>query len=216
MRKTLLGISIFLALIIILILWPPFATDSRSSKLIIVIDAGHGGKDPGTFSISGIPEKEINLQIARILEIKALNDPDIEIVLTRRDDRFIPLRERTEIANRLGAALYISIHSNAHPTNRGVRGVETLIHEDRRSPNFKINLALANIMQRNLIVKLDVRDRGVKWQPLYIRWAKMPAILIEVGFVTNPYEEARLRTLRYQGDIADAILDGIKAFVKKY
>ncbi len=105
-------------------------SDDRESKITlkrkVVIDPGHGGKDPGAIGPSGLKEKDVVLDIA--LKVKELlkNEPVFEIILTRDKDVFIPLNERTEIANRLQADLFISIHANASP-NSYARGIETYI-----------------------------------------------------------------------------------------
>jgi len=184
-----------------------------SERWLVVIDAGHGGRDPGAIGRSGTLEKQITLEIARLIEIFAWGDPKIEVVLTRRRDITIPLRERIDLANRLGAAVYVSIHANAH-MNPAVQGLETLIH----SSNYPQDLKLARLIHRKLISRLSsvgVRDRGVKEQPLYLRWAKMPAVIVETGFITHPLGEVRLRSLWYQAQIAQAILAGIKAFLEQ-
>lgn len=182
---------------------------------LVVIDAGHGGKDPGAISISGTPEKQITLEIARLVEILAWGDPQLEVVLTRRHDQTLSLRERIALANRLDAAVYVSIHANAH-ANPSVQGVETLVHDGLAGSAYRHSLKLAQAIQSGLIAQLSplgVRDRGVKRQPLYLRWAKMPAVLVEVGFITHPLGERQLRSLWYQAQVARAVLMGIKAYL---
>jgi N-acetylmuramoyl-L-alanine amidase len=90
----------------------------------IVLDPGHGGKDPGAIGVGGIAEKDIVLAIAKKLERKLKQEMGVEVVLTRRDDRFIPLEDRTAIANAEGADLFVSLHMNASP-NGEAKGLET-------------------------------------------------------------------------------------------
>jgi N-acetylmuramoyl-L-alanine amidase len=209
-RRVILSLLIFSSLITLLSFNP--WEGKAAARWVVVIDAGHGGRDPGAIGRSGIPEKQITLEIARLIEIFSWADPQIEVVLTRRHDLTLSLRERIELANKLGAAVYVSIHANAH-MNPGVEGLETLIH----SSNHTQDLKLAHGIQRQLISRLSlvgVRDRGVKQQPLYLRWAKMPAVIVETGFITHPLGEVRLRSLWYQAQIAQAILEGIKAFLR--
>jgi N-acetylmuramoyl-L-alanine amidase len=90
----------------------------------VVLDPGHGGKDPGAIGVGGIAEKDIVLAVAKKLERKLKQEMGVEVVLTRRDDRFIPLEDRTAIANAEGADLFVSLHMNASP-NGEARGLET-------------------------------------------------------------------------------------------
>jgi N-acetylmuramoyl-L-alanine amidase len=90
----------------------------------IVLDPGHGGKDPGAIGVGGIAEKDIVLAVAKKLERKLKQEMGVEVVLTRRDDRFIPLEDRTAIANAEGADLFVSLHMNASP-NGEAKGLET-------------------------------------------------------------------------------------------
>ena len=185
--------------------WP------SSGKFIVVIDPGHGGRDPGGIGWLGVKEKEITLAIARLIELEALGEPQLKIVLTRRSDTYVPLRERTALADRLGAALYLSIHANIHGDWR-VKGIETLLPESWKGRSSR-SLALARHLQANLVKELGSRDRGVKYQRLYLRWSSVPAALVEVGFLSNPEEARKLQNFSYQDEIARAILAGIKEFL---
>ena len=97
---------------------------SASGIRKIVLDPGHGGKDPGAMGVGGIAEKDIVLAVAKKLERKLKQEMGVEVVLTRRDDRFIPLEDRTAIANAEGADLFVSLHMNASP-NGEAKGLET-------------------------------------------------------------------------------------------
>jgi len=180
-------------------------------RYIVVIDPGHGGRDPGGIGWLGVKEKDITLAIARLIELEALDEPRLKIVLTRKRDIYISLHDRIALAERLGAALYVSIHANIH-RNPWVKGAETLLPESWRGGN-STSLRLARELQRNLVRALDTRDRGVKYQRLYLRWADLPAALVEVGFLSNPEEARLLQTLSYQDRIARAILAAIKDFL---
>jgi len=183
-----------------------------AGRFIVVIDPGHGGHDPGAIGWLGLQEKEVTLAIARLIELEAfLSEPRLKIVLTRRTDVYVPLKERVELASRLGAALYLSIHTNAH-RNLQVKGIETLLPESWRGRSWA-SLSLAKRLQRSLIRELGAPDRGVKYQRLYLRWSHVPAALVEVGFITNPEEARRLASLSYQYEIARAILAGIKEYL---
>lgn len=179
---------------------------SWSYKFTVVIDPGHGGKDPGAIGIGGLREKDITLSIAQMVFLKSLSYPELHIILSRRDDHYIYPTDRVIAANKLGADLYVSIHANAH-SSPNASGIETLVHETKGKDTPCYHLA--EILQRNLVAATGAQDRGIKWAPLFIRRATMPAALVEVGFVTNPLEARLLQSITYQSKIADAVLHGI-------
>jgi len=182
-----------------------------SYRFTVVIDPGHGGKDPGAIGIDGVHEKDINLTIAQMVYLKSLDHPDLRIVLSRRGDEYIYPTDRALEANRIGADLYVSIHANAFSSS-SVSGVETLVHETqgRETGSYR----LAEVVQEHVIAATGAIDRGIKWAPLFIRRAEMPAVLVEVGFITNRLESKRLQKLSYQSTLADAILDAILEFLQ--
>ena len=200
-----------LAAFISVLLGLPGPSASADRQFIVVIDPGHGGRDPGGIGWFGVQEKEITLAIAKLIELEALSEPRLRIILTRRRDVYIPLRERTALADRLGAALYLSIHANIHDDWR-VKGIETLLPKSWKGKSSR-SLALARHLQANLVEELGSRNRGVKYQRLYLRWSRVPAALVEVGFLSNPEEVRKLQSLPYQIRIARAILAGIKEFL---
>ncbi len=176
----------------------------------VVIDPGHGGIDPGAIGVGGIEEKGITLAIAHIIHIKALEYPELRIILSRQRDEYVDPSDRALAANKIAADLYISIHANAY-TSSTISGIETLIHETNGMES--LSFELAEMLQEKMVAKTGARDRGVKFAPLFIRRAQMPAVLVEVGFLTN-HEEARLlRSLSYQSKIADAILEALLQFL---
>lgn len=174
----------------------------------VVIDPGHGGKDGGAEGVSGRYEKDFNLQLSN--KIVALLDEvdEIQVSMTRVDDTFISSvdRERAEIANQLNADLFISIHGNTY-TDTSVSGTETYYYDDS-------SLLLANIMQRRVAKASGFRDRGVKQENYFvIKDTNMPAVLIEVGFLTNAEEEKQMWDPSVQEAIAQAIVNGIKEYL---
>jgi len=214
----------------------------------IVIDPGHGGKDPGA-SYYGIQEKDVVLDVAQELykQIKQ-QYKDIDVYMTRNRDVFIPLEARTAFANRKKADMFISIHVNAAP-NRNARGVETFVlnvTNDKKALevaafenqttqksmsdlqgilkdimlNSKLeeSLQLASFVQKDLhknIYKSDRYDLGVKQAPFYVLvGAKMPAILVETGFVSNNSEAKMLKTDKYRKQIASGVFNGLKEYLK--
>jgi N-acetylmuramoyl-L-alanine amidase len=217
----------------------------------IVVDAGHGGKDPGAIGPTGTLEKEITLDVAKRLA-KLLKDKlKLEVLLTRKKDRFIPLEGRTAFANKRNADLFVSIHFNAHP-NRKFHGVETF-YLDLTNDRYSIKLAarenatseksisdlkfiladlalkshvddsisLSKYIQKAMVGSLrrkykSVRDMGIKPALFYVLiGARMPSILVEGSFLTNPMEEKRLKTKSYRQSLAEGIFTGIKNFISE-
>lgn len=182
--------------------------DSQDGRTVVVIDPGHGGGDPGAIGVNGTLEKDLNLDLAKLVYTKSLAYPELRFVLTRRTDTYLELADRLEAASAAGATLYVSIHANAHHSATAA-GIETYIGlgADRASRR------LAETIQNALVRATSARDRGVRTSDIYVGNAEMPAVLLEVGFLTNAAEAAKLSSIRYQDCIADAILSGILAFL---
>jgi len=195
-------------------LWPGYDVGTASWAMpqrVVVIDAGHGGKDPGAIGRDGAVEKTINLSIARLVSLLAAGDPRLRIVLTRSDDRFVELADRIAEAERWGADAFVSIHANAH-SMPSVSGVETFIAE--RHGTLGPSASLARELQSAVSTSLGARDRGVKQASLFIGKATMPAALLEVGFLTNRNEARALQQLATQRRIAEAVLDAVCRFFR--
>lgn len=188
------------------------STNFFTHKYLVVIDPGHGGIDPGCIGYSGTEEKGITLSISKMVYTQSLSEPEIEIFLTRKTDRYIDPYDRVEYANQLGADLFISIHANAH-SQQSVKGVETFIAEELNGYQVDESKKLAEAIQKNLVYRMQAKDRGIRQAPLFIRKARMPAVLAEVGFLTNPWEEAKLTTVHYQSKVATGIIRGIKDYL---
>lgn len=224
----------------------------------IVLDAGHGGKDPGNLGTGRYKttEKHVSLNVAKLVG-KYLNEtyPDVKVVFTREDDRFIELMERTNIANRAKADIFLSIHCNANDS-KDPHGCETYVmglhktdanmkvamkenaailledgHElkyggyDPKRPESQIELSLrqhkhldqslllSSLIQKQFKDRVGRVDRGVKQAGfLVISYTTMPAVLIELGFLTNPTEEDYLQTDQGQDYMASAIYRAIKEY----
>jgi len=177
--------------------------------ITVVIDVGHGGEDPGA-TVAGIQEKDINLSLALRVFALAQGIPNLRVILTRTSDRYIGLVERVRFAERVGAVLYLSIHANACSDPR-VCGVETYVDDSR--PRDDPSWALAQAVQAAVCAQTGARDRGVRSQRLYMRHTDLPAVLVEVGYLTCPAERRRLLDPGYQQKIAQGILQGILDFL---
>ncbi|MFD0675167.1 N-acetylmuramoyl-L-alanine amidase [Cohnella sp. GCM10027633] len=171
----------------------------------IVIDAGHGGVDPGAEGVSGNYEKAVTLFIAAKVADILSQDPAYEVTMTREDDLFLPLEDRPAIANGIGADAFVSIHGNTY-TDPSVSGTETYYYKED-------SIALSESVHRRLIDALGFRDRGVKqeeWKVL--THSDVPAVLLELGYLTNANEEAALLDDDTQTRTAQAIVDGLKDY----
>lgn len=181
------------------------ATTDHQGTFRIVIDPGHGGKDPGATGVSGAYEKEFNLSLAVRIAALLEEDPMFEPLLTRTDDRFIELEERGTIANDWNADAMISIHGNTY-TDPMTSGTETLYrHED--------SIPLAQTLQEHVVKAIELRDRGVKEEQLKVlSTPTMPAVLIEAGYLTNAEDERLLLSDDGQELAAQAIVEGLKDY----
>jgi N-acetylmuramoyl-L-alanine amidase len=217
----------------------------------IAIDAGHGGVENGKVSPSGILEKDVNLDIARLLKQRLEEEFGVEVVMTRTGDDMVPLGKRAETANSEGADLFMSIHCNGwfHPDACGFETFflaparneydERIAREENASLEFeKTDLGaeeirdldfmlwdmvqnefisesstLAELVQREMSGAVSIRNRGVKQAGfMVLKGLKMPAILIEVAFLSNPEEERLLQ----DGEFRASVVEGIVSAVRRY
>lgn len=194
---------------------------SAASK-VVVIDAGHGGFDPGKVGATGTHEKDINLQIANKLKAY-LEQAGATVVMTRTSDEALggvggkstkndDMRYRKESINKSGADIMVSIHQNAF-TQPKVRGAQVFYYE-----NAETSKILAQSVQANIKSEADPNNtRSIKSTTSYyvLKVSTMPAIIVECGFLTNPDEERLLKTDEYQQQVAWAIYKGIVEYFEK-
>ena len=221
----------------------------------IVIDAGHGGHDPGA-QANGVKEKDVNLAVALKLGYYLEKFLKVNVVYTRTDDRFVDLQERGHIANEAGAKLFISIHANASPHSRKVSGTETYIlglHKSEKardvmerennvisleknpeqykdfgknnniletlalSANLRLSEKLAAHIEQQFENRARRQSRGVKQAGFIVLWAaSMPAVLVELGYLTNSLEASYLRSEEGQDYLASAIFRAVRDFKQEY
>ena len=219
----------------------------------IVVDAGHGGHDTGAIGPSGVREKDVTLAIARRLAAR-LRGRGFEVVLTRDRDAFVPLEERTAIANGRRGDLFVSLHANAHP-RRDRHGMETYVLDvagdryarrlaarengaldDDADEGQEVRRILADLdaqasaspsrrlaleVQREVCAGVrgrvgEVRDLGVKSALFHVLLgARMPAVLVETAFISNRVEEQRLRSSRFQDEVADSVARAVVRFASR-
>ncbi|WP_209870905.1 N-acetylmuramoyl-L-alanine amidase [Paenibacillus silagei] len=177
-----------------------------NGKKTVVIDAGHGGADPGTIGISKKLEKDFNLSVALKVERLLLQEPAFNVVMTRREDTYPPNKQRAEMANELQADAFVSIHGNSVTGSPKVRGTETYYYSQESK-------AFADIMHRHLQGTTGFPDRKVKYNKyIVLKYSNMPATLLEVGFLSNAAEEAILFSDDFQNRVAAAIVAGLKEY----
>ncbi len=173
--------------------------------VVVLVDPGHGGQDPGAIGVGGLREKDVILpiaiEVARLLERQGVN-----AVLTRADDRFVDLAPRVTQAEGVRANVFVSIHANSISLSRpDVNGLETYY-----APGSSSGARLAQTIHNSILGTVRVRDRGVRQARFYVlRKTSMPATLVEVGFVTGREDAANLRSVTYRGQMAQAIATGI-------
>ena len=178
----------------------------KDSRYKVVIDAGHGGKDPGADGASGNYEKHFTLQISKKIQQLLDQDPNIQTYMTRVDDSFISLDDRALFANNLDADLFISIHGNTYIST--ISGTETY-YWHRESIEF------AKIMHKYVLEGTKLPDRNLrKMQYRVLRDTKMPAALLELGYLSNAAEESIMLTEAFQNRVAASIVTGIKEYLE--
>lgn len=183
----------------------PVTTEPEAPSVIIVLDPGHGGRDPGAV-VGDILEKDVNLEIVKKVRELVEAQPRLKPVLTRTTDVTVDKLERIQLADEVGAALYLSIHVNAFDDPE-VNGAETWV-DDTRPPGDE-SWKLAVSVQDALVAATGARDRGIRSQELYLQHTTLPAVSVEVGFLTSLEERAKLLDSAYQDRIAQGILEGI-------
>ncbi|HUG44547.1 MAG TPA: N-acetylmuramoyl-L-alanine amidase, partial [Acidobacteriota bacterium] len=210
----------------------------------------HGGKDTGSIGPSGLVEKELVLDVALRLRRLLRERLGTDVIMTRGDDRFVPLEERTAIANKHSADLFISVHANwwhkrdvsgvetyvlDFATNaaereiasrenasaqRTIRELEGLLKQIAMEDYNKESRELAQIVQDQLYLNLKRfrpghHNRGVKQAPFIVLiGSSMPSILTEIGFISNPEDEAFFRTEESREHVAEALYKGVEAYFR--
>ncbi|MFS0673304.1 N-acetylmuramoyl-L-alanine amidase [Ornithinibacillus sp. 179-J 7C1 HS] len=173
-----------------------FLAEGLLSGYTIVIDPGHGGKDPGAIGHNGVLEKNLILETSLKIA-KALEDNGAKVILTRADDSFVTLSDRVFISNQNSTDAFISIHFNAFDADY-VGGINTYYHMNGKR--------LANEIQMALSKEVPLKNRGViQHDYRVLRDNKYPAVLLELGFITNTAELATLQTDDYKDKVARAI-----------
>jgi N-acetylmuramoyl-L-alanine amidase len=177
----------------------------------ICLDPGHGGKDPGAVGVEGTKEKDVNLQIA-LKEKALLEESGAKVVMTRTSDPAadseVTLKERVDTANDADADIFISIHHNAAP-NPEAKGTETYYY----GHGSKESYTLSKLTQNEVVDAIGTESRGAFPSNFYVvKYTKMPAILLEVGFLSNRNEEKFLIEEQTQDKVAEGMRKAIISY----
>lgn len=196
---------------------------------VVVIDAGHGGRDEGAKG-NGLVEKTLTLDLAKRVQ-RQLATFGFPTVMTRSEDTFVSLPQRAAEANRYNDVLFISIHFN-HSTFRGVSGVETFYESDKVPPEAAWTWigffnkpdtsrcvsgeTLAGYLQTSLVTYTAASNRGIKARDLYVvRHVRGAAVLIEGGFLSNKLDARLLSNPAYLNRLADAVVEGVMTYAQE-
>ena len=174
------------------------------------LDFGHGGKDPGAIGPTNLKESDVALKIGMIIK-ENLEDALAKVITTREDDKYYSLDYRSSKANKENCDYFVSIHMNSS-TNKSAKGVEVWVYDEKS----KLYTLSKNICS-NLSKTINTPNRGVKISKSFsvLRKTKMPALLIEIDFISNSSVEASLKSDKYIKDISDSISKSLLAFVNK-
>ncbi|MCM3744127.1 N-acetylmuramoyl-L-alanine amidase [Sporosarcina luteola] len=183
----------------------PISGKKPLNQLTIVIDPGHGGKDPGAAG-NGLREKDIVLDISKRMKTYFQGTP-INVKLTRETDVFLELSQRVQYAKQNKADLFISVHANAF--NGKASGIESFYYSAARNPNVQQSKALSTYIQKRMLEAWNLPDRRVQSKSLYvIRENTMPATLIEVGFIDNAKDAQYIKSAAHRETMAKAVFLG--------
>ena len=183
----------------------------QSKKYNIVVDAGHGGNDKGSIdSTETVYEKDIALQIAKKVASRLGRESDVNVIMTRTEDKYVSLEERAEIAKKANADALISIHLNAQKKYGDANGLETWYRNGATDGSKE----LANSVQQTTASYVEIMSRGILRNSFEIlRETTMPAVLVECGFITNVSDMKKLKDPNYQDMLAEGIMQGTLTFL---
>ncbi len=183
----------------------------KQNKFLVVIDPGHGGPDPGAIGISGIRETDVVLEVSKIVK-RLLSEKGVKVRLTRNNEIDLDLAPRVSFANKMDTDIFVSIHANAsRGKRRDINGLETFYYR-----GWKGRLLAKRIQKQILRVSPGSPDRGVKQGRFYvIKNTRMPAVLVEIGFLTGRLDAKRLEKSTHRKRLAYAIAKGILEYLNK-
>ena len=189
---------------------PVASTENNAPGFCVVVDAGHGGSDGGTVSGKAV-EKDINLSVAWKLKAILENDK-IEVILTRSSDENISLADRTSVANDSNADFFISLHCNYYEKDTQIAGLECYYNNSNETESKEYAESIIDAVS----LSEDIETRYAKTEGYYVlRNTQMPAVLVEMGFLSNYSESQKLLDDDYQESLAQRIAEGISNEIKR-
>ena len=195
---------------------PPAPTPTRHPRrpkpppapvAVVVLDAGHGGRDPGAIACTGMFEKDVTLGVTRRVR-RRLERKNVRVVMTRSDDRFVELNDRAEVANRARADLFVSIHADSCD-NRRVAGHTLYVARGATGPSVSAAQCVSGRMRRAGVASRGVRRANFR---VLVR-TTCPAILLELGYLSNPAEARLLARDAYRNALAQTVAEGVMDFL---
>ena len=181
----------------------------KSEKIVVVVDAGHGGEDPGKVGVNNALEKDINLQIAQ--KVKAnLEKEGIEVVMTREEDvmensKIEDMKKRVKLINETKPRITVSIHQNSY-SDAGVRGAQVFYYTHSKESKEAATIMQQELGKVNNENKREIKDNNTFYM---LKKTAVPTIIVECGFLSNPDEAAKLLSESYQEEMAKAICAGV-------
>ena len=185
---------------------------SKVQGPLVVLDAGHGGKDQGA-KVRSLEEKKLAL-LTVLYTKKYLEELGYRVLLTRAKDVYVPLSKRVLIANKMKCVAFVSVHFNTAP-NHLAEGLE-VYYTGESTERGRSSRRLAGLLLHSVLTQTEAQSRGVKLgNHLYvIRETQMPAVLFEAGFMTNPEEWSKMKEKKYLEKIAKGISQGLDRYLR--
>jgi N-acetylmuramoyl-L-alanine amidase len=189
----------------------PSGGTGSTGRPVVVLDAGHGGTQSGAVSLTGKLEKDINLSVVNKVGALLLQDGLVNVVFTRTADITLGLQDRVNIAEAAKANLFISVHGNSlaagYPNRDKINGSETYYSRSESLP-------LAQIIHKHLVAGTGFKDNGIRSKSLHVtRETSMPAVLLELGYLTNAGNESSMLSEQMQNNLAREIVAGIYEYL---
>ena len=178
-------------------------------KYVVYIDVGRGGIDQGYKTKKGVLEKDLNLEISKLVSSRLSSEGDVSVVVSRNTDTALSNKERVEDANKQNADIFVSIHMTGNDDSTA-EGVQTFYRVGANDASDE----LATLVQKSVAAYVELKDRGATPFTFdVLQGNNMPAVLIQCGFLSNPKEEEKLTNPEFQKDLAEGIAQGILSFL---
>ncbi|MDO9515595.1 MAG: N-acetylmuramoyl-L-alanine amidase [Syntrophales bacterium] len=215
--------------VLIVLIWLTVPLSAAAAGHVLVIDPAHGGKDAGVKLSRTVHEKDVTLAIAKLVKKNLFNAEDIQVWLTRSDDRDVSLAQRKKVLEEAGADIFISLHVNAG-FGQKAEGYEVyylgatipsaqkddsreILKDMEQTRRLNNSVLLAQIVQKEMGRVFPRKGRGLRDAPVHLLQSlAMPAILLEVGFSTNIEDRKKMRDTKVQKSVADALTRGVKEY----